>query len=547
MEQKDSSAAQNVLDRVEVELRQLPASQSKDELQLRWIEQKQSLDPQSIGQSELDLLSSIASQNSNHRTQSYALGTIGRIYQEKGDRLEAIKYNQQALTLARENEAYDLSYRWQWQLGKLLRDSNYEEAVAYYKNAVVNLDRVRSDLIAFNADTQFSFKSSIEPVYREMVSLILKQPTQENLTLARNTIESLQMAELENYFRSACLRAEPKQIDTISSTTATIYPIVLEKELAVITSIGKDLVYQSYPIEEGEVAQTVADFILEFNPARSRRRREALGTQIYEWLIAPNEDKFTKQKIDTLVFVLDNDLRNLPIAAINAGDKYLIERYKIALTPGLQLLPSRPIAKDKLEAVVGGLSEARQGFAPLPGVKQEVEEIASTINTNLLLNSEFTNQELKTALAKTKKAPILHLATHGQFSSNPEETFVVTWEDKLNVTEMESLLKVREETPKLVPIELLMLSACKTATGDAKAALGLAGVAIKSGARSTIATLWSVNDESTSMLVNEMYQQLKNTASKGEVLRQAQLKLIKSEAYSHPYYWSPFVLVGNWN
>ncbi|MEM7593160.1 MAG: CHAT domain-containing protein [Cyanobacteria bacterium P01_A01_bin.83] len=114
------------------------------------------------------------------------------------------------------------------------------------------------------------------------------------------------------------------------------------------------------------------------------------------------------------------------------------------------------------------------------------------------------------------------------------------------MNELESILKVREETPKLVPIELLILSACKTAQGDGQGALGLAGMALRSGARSTIGSLWSISDESTAKLIEEIYQQLKLAKNKGEVLRQAQLALLKSQEYSHPYFWSPYVLVGNW-
>ena len=99
-------------------------------------------------------------------------------------------------------------------------------------------------------------------------------------------------------------------------------------------------------------------------------------------------------------------------------------------------------------------------------------------------------------------------------------------------------------------IELLVLSACETASGDPRATLGLAGVAVQAGARSTLATLWAVADESTTQLVGEFYRQLQKSqttkANKAQVLRQAQLSLIKDKKFNHPYFWSPFVLIGNW-
>lgn len=207
-----------------------------------------------------------------------------------------------------------------------------------------------------------------------------------------------------------------------------------------------------------------------------------------------------------------------------------------------------------MEAVVGGLSKANQGFVALPGVNTEIQEVAASIDSKLLLNQEFTKDRLRQALNATKEAPILHLATHGQFSSKAEETFILTWDDRIDVNELEQLLKVREETPKLIPIELLVLSACKTAQGDDKAALGMAGVALKSGARSTLGTLWSVSDESTTLLIEQVYKQMALAKlnevvapqNKAQILRQAQLELIKSEQFNHPYYWAPFLLVGNW-
>jgi CHAT domain-containing protein len=91
------------------------------------------------------------------------------------------------------------------------------------------------------------------------------------------------------------------------------------------------------------------------------------------------------------------------------------------------------------------------------------------------------------------------------------------------------------------------LSACETAMGDDQAALGLAGVAIKAGARSALATLWSINDRASSALVMEFYRQLGDSSvSKAVALQRAQLKMLADSAYDHPAYWSPFLLLNNW-
>ena len=110
-------------------------------------------------------------------------------------------------------------------------------------------------------------------------------------------------------------------------------------------------------------------------------------------------------------------------------------------------------------------------------------------------------------------------------------------------------MRVREENINAKPIELLVMSACQTATGDKRAALGIAGVAVRSGARSTLATLWSVKDDSTVVLMDEFYKQLAqpdSSITKSEALRQAQISLIHSTDFEHPFYWAPFILVGNW-
>ena len=551
-----------------------------------WLSSLKLLAPKSdlINQKHKQLLEQIAQSAQSKgivRTESYAVGTLAYLEEQQGNLSLAIALNLYALDLTNKIEAEDIAYQWQWQLGRIYKtqaETNkamqrglgeglspgvspgvymprglphkrlHQEAIASYQQAVENLGKIREDLVAFNPESQYSFRESVEPVYRQLVELLISQPTQENLIQARNTIESLQMAELENYFRQACLQAQPEQIDEIDPLAATIYPIVTSKKLAVLTSIpGQPIKLHTQDITPDEIESQVKQLRGQFNPAASNKRRKAQSQEFYSWLVEPSIKDLKAAKIETLVFILDSGLRNLPVSALYDGKQYLVENYAIALTPGLQLLPSQTLEPKNMEAVVGGLSEANQGFAALPGVKTEVQEIATSIDSKLLLNQEFTNDRLRQTLKATSEAPILHLATHGQFSSKAEETFILTWDDRVDVNELEQLLKVREETPKLIPIELLVLSACKTAQGDDKAALGIAGIALKSGARSTLGTLWSVSDESTALLIDRVYKQIAIAPqNKAQILRQAQLELIQSEQFNHPYYWAPFVLVGNW-
>ena len=160
------------------------------------------------------------------------------------------------------------------------------------------------------------------------------------------------------------------------------------------------------------------------------------------------------------------------------------------------------------------------------------------------MNQDFNQNRLQTEL-KDFSFPIVHLATHAQFSSKAEDTFLLTYDDRINVKNLDQLLRETEEKP--IPIELLILSACETASGDNRAPLGLAGVAVRSGAKSTLATLWPVNDQSTAQFMTQFYPALNQQGkSKAEALRQAQLSLLQDDKYHHPYFWAPFVLIGNW-
>ena len=143
---------------------------------------------------------------------------------------------------------------------------------------------------------------------------------------------------------------------------------------------------------------------------------------------------------------------------------------------------------------------------------------------------------------------MVHLATHGQFSSQADNTFILTWSDRLNINQLNNLLRGRNPRNQ-EPLELLVLSACETLIGDKRATLGLAGIAVRAGARSTVATLWRVNDEATASLMGNFYGELSKQSSnvtKAEALRQAQLTLLNDSRFNRPYFWASYVLVGNW-
>jgi len=539
-----------------------------------------------------------AQQLGDQKAVANALGYGGASAQAMGKLIQAQQLTEAALQRLSAFDNPELVYLWQWQLGRLsqLQGKN-NEAITAYSLAVESLESLRQDLVITNADLQFNFRDRVEPVYRELVDLLLHpsanqsgEPSSINpdrLKKARDLIESLQLAQLNNFFQEACLDAEPQSIEQLDSEAAVIYSIILPKRLAVILSLpGNPLTYYETPLNQSsddltnghpqacrpswnripagkrqclphpefnsgermtspEVEQVFDEMFAQLNPYISPSDPLRPHQQFYDWLIRPLEGALAANEIKTLVFVHDSVLRGVPMAALHDGEQYLIEKYNVALTPGLQLLPSRSLSAKELNTLAGGLAEARQGFSPLPGVRKEVEEIAEVVSAQILFNQEFTRPRLQKEIESTP-FPVVHLATHGQFSSQAEDTFLLTWDERINVKNLDQLLRERQGQQQ-TPIELLILSACQTAVGDKRAVLGLAGVAVRSGARSTMATLWSVQDQSTADLVSEFYKTFNQPGvTKAEALRQAQLTLLHSPQYQHPFYWAPFVLVGNW-
>ncbi|MBW4511644.1 MAG: CHAT domain-containing protein [Scytonematopsis contorta HA4267-MV1] len=485
------------------------------------------------------------------QSQAYVLGSRGRFYELSKQWSLSKSVTTQALSLVSSNTAPHITYQLFWQLGRIYRlQGDLEKAKINYTQAINILGSLRNELVAIDTGVQFSFRESIEPVYRELVSLLLQTPdsrevSQESLKLARQVIESLQLAELDNFFQDACAEAKPKQIDQFDVNAAVFYPIILRDRLEVILSIpGEPLRHYGIKISQTELENMTQLTRISLRRTAFERERQPLVQKLYDWLIRPASASLAKNNIKTLVFVLDGALRNLPMATLHDGQQYLIEKYNIALAPGLQLLESRPLTKKELRVLLAGLSEAHQGLPPLPAVVSEVQQISSKLKAKILLNQQFTSKKLQEAIQKLP-FPVLHLATHGQFSSNTEDTFILAWNDRINAKQLDRLLRSRKQGEQ--PIELFVLSACETAEGDNRAALGMAGVAIRSGARATVATLWQVNDLSTSILMTKFYQELtKPGMTKAEALRNAQLALLQMPNYQNPYFWASFVMIGNW-
>lgn len=555
LDEKRLSAAKELIPQIQSSFTQLPPSRtaiySRITLARTLLKSSQENYSQPLIANELATAIQLAKNLDDKRAESYAMGTLGNLYEQNQRYEEARKLTEKALLLSQSNNAPELSYEWQWQLGRVLTAQKEQKgAIAAYTKSVKTLQSIRTDIVAISSEAQFDFRERVEPVYRELVALLLQpEATQEDLKQAREVIESLQLAELDNFFRNACLDAKPVQIDQIDPTSAIFYTIILKDRLEVIVALPqKPLRHYNKILPQSTIEANIAALRAAVASPRERtlnQNRLKLSQEIYNWLISKIEGELQTSNIKNLVFISDGALRNIPMSILHDGKQYLIEKYSIALAPSLQLIDPQALAREKIQLLGGGLSEARLGFSELPNVITELERIKVQVPSSFLLkNNAFTDNKLEEKV-KENAYQVVHLATHGEFSSKAEDTFILTWDQRLNVDQLNSLL--RSNRNQIRPIELLVLSACKTAAGDKRASLGLAGVAVRAGARSTLASLWYVDDEATALLMTKFYEELANSKlTKAEVIRRAQLTILQTKNFSHPYYWSAFVLVGNW-
>jgi len=236
-------------------------------------------------------------------------------------------------------------------------------------------------------------------------------------------------------------------------------------------------------------------------------------------------------------------LRVIPFAALHDGRNFLIERYATAVAPSLQLIDPKPLAAGGRTALILGVAQGVQGFVDLPNVPREVAAVQQIEGGKVLVDAGFNTAQFA---AELKQVPysVVHIASHGQFNTDPKQTFVLAYDRQLTMDDLEADIKYGERRTNA--LELLVLSACETASGDDRAALGLAGVALKAGARSAVASLWYISDQASGDLVTDFHRNLKSGMSKAQALRGAQRHLAASQRYAHPAYWAPFLLIGNW-
>jgi len=500
----------------------------------------------------------IADRLGDPRASSYAWGHVGKLYEDERRYGEALGVTQYAIGMARQAAAPEALYRWHWQAGRILKGlGRPEKAIDAYRQAIIAVQSIRPEVSAAAAADQSgaSFRQTVGSVYFELADLLLRgsegeaeaQKREATLREARDTVELFKVAELEDYFHDDCVQAARSRVtglEGVSKTAAIIYPIMLSDRLELLVSLPSGMVRKTVPVGEEDLTEEIHTF-RRFLEKRSTREYLSHAKKLYGWLIQPIEPLWAGAGIDTLVIVPDGALRTIPLAALHDGTEFLIKKYAVATTPGVTLTDPRPLDRKGIKVLTLGLTEAVQDFPPLPHVSGEVATIHQLFGGTVLMNENFRMAGVEQEL-KTQPYSVLHIASHGQFQSESKNTFLLAYDGKMTMDKLEGyvgLLRFREN-----PLALITLSACETAAGDDRAALGLAGVAIKAGARSALASLWFLDDQASSALVTEFYRQLHDdsVASTAMALQRAQIKFLEHPEYDHPAYWAAFLLLNNW-
>jgi CHAT domain-containing protein len=398
-----------------------------------------------------------------------------------------------------------------------------------------------------------------------------------NLEKAFEVIEKAYVSELEIFtgraIDSEAITIEKTQdlLSTVVQRTgdvaALIYPVILNDRIEILVippkEKGKPFSRASIAINSEKIEAIVTDYRNNLRDVGSNDYLEQ-SQQLYDLVIRPIKQQLEAMKVDTLVFVMDGGLRVTPPAALHDGKQFLIERYAIASIPALRVTRVEERDRKATRVLAMGLTESVAGFSALPSVDVEIKIISSSVlNGDAFLNQEFTVNNLQSQRQRGIYN-ILHLGTHAKFvSDTSKDSFIQFWDSRLSLRDIP---KLRFDSPV---IDMLALSACQTAVGNN---LGISGLAVESGARSVLASLWEVSDTGTAPLMISFYKAFPDAVNKAQAMKKAQIELLEGRVsvgnsqilgiegipniplppglddidLKHPFYWSSFILVGNW-
>ncbi|SJM92908.1 CHAT domain-containing protein [Crenothrix polyspora] len=544
----------------------------------------------------------------HHRSIAQYYGLLGRVYESQQRTTEALTLTQTALEHLQTINADDLKVFYNWQAARLYTTLQQRDAaIDSYRRAISAMQNIRQDIPVTYQNGKSSFLQVFGPLYRGAITLLLQQSTaketESNKLLLEEVIglmERLKQTELEDFFKDRCLltdiQVNAKQPQ--GDKTAVFYPIILTDRIEVLLNIGDRLYQHTVNVTGDHLDSTIRAFV---RYLREGQEDQQAAQQLYAWLIKPLEQQLKDYAIDTLVYIPDGSLRLLPLGSLHDGQHYVIENYAITTTPSLAAasarvktlanktllvglsqpgpdvvaqLPEKLLTQLRGEALVDrGLSHLnksvtvrsvaarlRNAVSPaslmpstrnvqeimqslaLPGVKIEIDTLAANLPSQVMFNQNYTLKNFDSAV-KQSNYGVVHIASHGFFGSSSDDSFIMTYDKLLGIDHLETLLKDRSLAH---PIDLLVLSACQTAEGDDRAPLGLSGIALKAKAKNALGSLWPISDDAAVKLMQTFYDGfMQQGLTKAKALQQAQLQLLQDKEFSHPFYWAPFILVGN--
>ena len=530
----------------------------------------------------LEQARALAAAHGDARLQAETTDALAALYESSARPGDALRLSDEAAQLAQRVNARELLFPIEWRRGRLLKAArDADRALAAYRRAVEHIEAVRQDIPIAYEGGRSSFRETLEPIYLGLAELLLArsdgaapEAAQRLMREARDVVERVKRSELDDFLGERCTveSARTQQAAALPEGTAVLYPIILPGRLEVLVETARGLQRRTQAIGAPDLQQLVLRL------AESLRQKAAYtgpAQALHARLLQPLEPLLQAEGIHTLVVVPDGVLRLLPYGALFDGERFAIEKYAIVTAPALSLTRGAPERRPQARMLLAGLAEpgpvvdrlpqwalellsgtptrtltrdeTREALA-LPGVLQEVQQLRHRLPSDVLLNEAFTLEQFGQRFA-TGEYSVVHIASHGVFSSSAAESFLMAHDGLLTIDSLQQLL--RSERLRRRPIELLALSACQTAEGDDRAPLGLSGAALKARAGAALGTLWPVADEAATQLMTGFYAGLSATPghpppTKAHALQSAQRRLLAEPRFRHPYYWAAFILVGSW-
>ncbi len=530
-------------------LEKLPASRTKVFLAINWAKLDSERTDYWLSQS-----AEVAETTGDVTAKSYVFLERGLLAEKSGQLAEALESARSAIGLALTESVDDALYRSYWLAGRINQKLGEKEAA--FQNileAIVSFESLNQGqgVTKLNVEQRLNFSPQIEPMYRAALEFLLEEPipNESNLRESLSLFGKLRLAQLQNYFGDNCFELElnhrNSQVEKVKKNSVVLFSILLKNQTHLILQLSDGTLRHSRAsIGKAGVTKLATDWhsslaidAEDFSRRSYRWQFWQQGQDLYDMIVRPFERELEQINPDTIIFVHDGVLRNLPMAALYDAEKeeFLAQKWASVSSVGLKFKP-KINQEQELAAVAFGLGVAREGWSALAQVEQEIENVTQILGGKSFLNEEFTTENLAQSL-KDENYSLVHLATHGYFGGIAENSLILAYDKPLDALELEDVLGQSQ-----APIEFLVLSACETALSSEFSALGLAGVALRSGVDSVLGSFWAVQDNEQRELIQDFYRNIyQKNMDKAQALQQIQTRQIERNA--HPSKWAAFNLI----